>query len=146
MRRFLLCGTAALALSSAPVTAGGLIEPAMEPEVVATQTRSSSAGILIPILILVLIAAAVASGGSNGGDQMTEMASDRRIKTDCTWVGMSKDSIPVWRYRYTGTPQVFEGVMAQDVAMRRPDAAVMWPNGLMAVNYSRLGTPLRLVA
>lgn len=45
--------------------AGGLVEPAMEPEVVATATRSSSAGIIIPLIILILVAAAVASGGSN---------------------------------------------------------------------------------
>ncbi len=74
------------------------------------------------------------------------MESDRRLKTDATWVGLTADSIPVWRYRYKFTPQVFEGVMAQDVAMRRPDALVMRSNGLMAVNYARLGHEMRQVA
>ena len=59
---------------------------------------------------------------------------------------MTADAIPVWRYRYKGTPQVFEGVMAQDVSMRRPDALVTRANGMLAVNYSRLGHEMRQVA
>ncbi len=55
---------AAVALSASGAFAGGMAEPAMEPEVVAAAASSSSAGIIIPILLLLLIAAA-ASGSSN---------------------------------------------------------------------------------
>ena len=144
MRKLLLSGTAALALSAGIAEAGGLAEPVMDPAVVEAKT-ASSAGIVIPILLLILVAAALSGGGSDGGDDVIQV-SDRRVKTDCRWVGLTRDALPVWRYRYVGTRQVFEGVMAQDVAMRRPDAAVTLPNGLMAVNYAKLGETLRQVA
>lgn len=144
LRKLLLCGTAALALYAGLAQAGGLAEPVMDPAVVEAKT-TSSAGIVIPILLLILVAAALASGGGNGGGEVIQV-SDRRIKTDCQWIGLTKDALPVWRYRYIGTPQVFEGVMAQDVAMRRPDAAVTLPNGIMAVDYAKLGLTLRHVA
>lgn len=144
MRRYLTCGTAAIALLASPVAAGGLAEPAMEPAVVAERTSGSSGGILIPLLLLILVAAAIASG-SDGGEEVIEV-SDRRTKTDRRWVGLTADAIPVWRYRYRGQAAVFEGVMAQDVAQRRPDALIMRTGGLMGVDYGRLGTPLRRVA
>jgi hypothetical protein len=140
MRKFLLCGTAALALSAGTALAGGLAEPAMDPEVVAATTSSSSAGIVVPLLLLLLIAAA-ASGGNGGGEQV----SDRRVKTDIAWMGM-RDGQAVYRYRYRGSDAVFEGVMAQDVRLTRPDAVVERANGLLAVDYGRLGLSLRRVA
>ena len=143
MRRVLLGGCAVVALTGGQGMAGGLAEPTMPVAVVPERTSSSAGGILIPLLLLILVAAAASSssGGGDGGQ-----ASDRRLKTDTMWVGMTRDSIPIWRYRYKGTAQVFEGVMAQDVAMRRPDALVTRSNGLLAVNYTRLGHPLRQVA
>lgn len=143
MRKSLLGGTAAIALLGAlPLHAGG-IEPVTDPEVIAADTSSSSGGIIVPLLLLVLIAAAL-SGGGGGGETVVE--SDRRIKTDVQWVGLTADSLPVYRYRYKGTDPVFEGVMAQDVALRRPDALVRRSNGLLAVDYGRLGVPMRQVA
>ena len=147
MRRVLLGGCAIVALTGGLAVAGGMAEPTMPVAVVAAKTSSSAGGILIPLLLLILVAAAASSsggGGSSGTDIVVE--SDRRLKTDATWVGLTGDAIPVWRYRYKGTAQVFEGVMAQDVAMRRPDALVTRSNGFLAVNYTRLGTDLRQVA
>ena len=146
MRKFLLCGTAALALSAGFAQAGGLSEPVMDPAVVEARTASSG-GIIVPLLLLILVAAALSSGGgSDGASTGGAVASDRRVKTDCQWVGMTSDALPIWRYRYIGTPQVFEGVMAQDVALLRPDAVVTLPNGILAVNYAKLGLTLRHVA
>jgi hypothetical protein len=145
MRRVLLGGCAVVALTGGLVQAGGLAEPEMPVEVVATRTSSSAGGILIPLLILILVAAAASSSGGGGGTDVV-VESDRRLKTDTIWVGMTKDSIPVWRYRYKGTTPVFQGVMAQDVALRRPDALVTRPNGMLAVNYTRLGLEMRQVA
>jgi hypothetical protein len=144
LRKLLLGGTAALALFAGSARAGGLAEPVMDP-VVVEDKAASSAGIVVPLLLLILVAAALSGGGSDG-TRLPPSESDRRIKTDCQWVGLTADALPVWRYRYIGTPQVFEGVMAQDVAMRRPDAVVTLSNGVMAVNYAKLGLRLRRVA
>ena len=55
----------ALSLAATSAFAGGVVEPVMEPEVVATKTTSSSGGILIPLLLLIVVAAAIASSGSD---------------------------------------------------------------------------------
>ena len=94
----------------------------------------------MPLLLLILIAAAV----SGGGDEQTENASDRRIKTDVEWIGMAK-GLPVYRYRYLGSAARFEGVMAQDVLAKMPEAVTIHQNGLMAVNYPMLGIRMKVV-
>jgi len=63
MKKIALAGALSLATTSA--FAGGVVEPVMEPEVVAQQTTSSSGGVVIPLLLLVLVIAAVASGGGS---------------------------------------------------------------------------------
>ncbi len=138
MRR-LFATSSVLALLGLPALAGGMAEPVMEPEVVAAQTSSSAGGIIVPLLLLLVVAAAVA--GSSGEDVS---ASDRRMKTDVTWVGMAK-GLPVYRYRYIGSAQRFEGVMAQDVLAAMPDAVVTYANGLMAVDYGRLGIKMKVI-
>ncbi len=52
---------AVLAATASTAFAGGVIEPTIEPEVVAATTSSSGGGILIPLLLLLVVAAAVAS-------------------------------------------------------------------------------------
>jgi len=63
MKKFLLAAMASLTAGSA--MAGGLAEPAMEPEVVEAKA-ASSAGVIIPLLLLILVAAALSGGGSDG--------------------------------------------------------------------------------
>ncbi len=140
MRRILLSSTTAFAMSVCMATAGGMPEPVMEPEVVAAATSSSSGGVIIPLLLLLLIAAAVSGGGSD--EVVAE--SDARIKTDIEWVGMAK-GFPIYQYRYIGTATRFEGVMAQDVANMRPDAVITRSNGVMAVDYAKLGLKIRVI-
>ena len=141
MRRILLSSTTAFAMSVCMASAGGIAEPVMEPEVVAAATSSSSGGVIVPLLLLLIIAAAVSSG-SSGPDDIN--ISDARVKTDIEWVGMAK-GFPIYQYRYIGTATRFEGVMAQDVVNIRPDAVVTRSNGVMAVNYSKLGLKMRVV-
>ncbi len=64
MKKFVLAWVAAMTAGSA--MAGGLAEPAMEPEVVEAKAASSS-GVIIPLLLLILVAAALSGGGSDGG-------------------------------------------------------------------------------
>lgn len=140
MKRLLMGGTAALALSVGTAFAGGLAEPVLAPAIVEAASTASSSGILVPVVLILLIAAAVALGGGE-----TVAVSDQRIKTDLKWVGLTQDSIPVYQYRYVGLSTRFEGVMAQDVAARRPDAVIMPANGPMAVDYKKLGHSLRVL-
>jgi hypothetical protein len=52
---------AALSVAASTAFAGGMVEPVMEPEVVAKSTSSSAGGIVVPLLLLVIVAAAVAA-------------------------------------------------------------------------------------
>jgi hypothetical protein len=144
MRRLLLGCTAATALSVNIAYAGGMAEPVMEPAVVEAQTSSSAGGLIVPLLLLLVIAAAVSGGG--GSSAPTQAISDRRIKKDIRWVGLSADSLPIYRYRYHGMSTQFEGVMAQDVLHRKPEAVSLGANGVYAVDYSKLSAELRVVA
>jgi Chaperone of endosialidase len=65
-------------------------------------------------------------------------ASDERLKMDITPVGINADGLTVYQYRYKGNAAVFTGVMAQEVAEKRPDALGPINNGYMSVDYSKI--------
>jgi len=52
---------AALSVAASTAFAGGMAEPVMEPEIIATQTASTAGGIVVPLLLLLVIAAAVSA-------------------------------------------------------------------------------------
>jgi len=67
------------------------------------------------------------------------MFSDRRLKTDISKVGELKNGLPVYKYRYKAGGPMQIGVMAQDVAKKKPDALVPKADGVYdAVDYSKL--------
>ncbi len=69
--------------------------------------------------------------------------SDIRLKRDIVLVARLDNGLGIYRYRYVWSDTVFVGVMAQEVALLRPDAIVR--NGLddyLRVDYSRLGLQL----
>lgn len=142
LRKLMLTTVAAVLLGQTAM-AGGVVETTDDTVVIATETSSSKAGIIVPLLLLLLIAAAVAGNGDdNTPDGM--QASDRRIKTDVVWVGMAQ-GLPVYQYRYIGSATRFEGVMAQDVLAKMPEAVMTHPNGVMAVNYAKLGMKMKVL-
>lgn len=144
MRKILLCGTAVFALTVGAAQAGGLGEPVMEPAVVEANTSSSAGGLVVPLLLLLLIAAAASSSSAAAPGGGGGAPSDARIKTDIEWVGM-KGNIPLYQYRYIGTATRFEGVMAQDIVNIHPDAVVRWSNGMMGVDYAKLGIEMKVI-
>lgn len=74
-------------------------------------------------------------GGLFGLGSSAIMASDRRLKTDVTFLGMLRD-LPIYAWTYLWGERGV-GVMAQDMLTLRPDAVV--PMGsYLAVDYSRL--------
>lgn len=64
------------------------------------------------------------------------MFSDRRVKDDVERVGKLDNGLPVYAYRYKGSPQTQIGVMAQDVERRNPEA-VGSIFGVKAVDYRK---------
>ena len=53
---------------------------------------------------------------------MAAAASDRRLKTDIRRVGYTDDGLPIYVYRYNGSPQFAMGVMADEVEKIKPEA------------------------
>ncbi|KPP84843.1 MAG: Chaperone of endosialidase [Rhodobacteraceae bacterium HLUCCA08] len=127
------------------VQAGGMADPVMPIEIIEaeTESRSSSAGLLLPLIIVAALVA-VASGGSDDGGSVA-MDSDVRLKTDIVPVGMTASGLPIYQYRYTGSTPVFEGVMAQDVLAHTPEAVVSLHSGYLAVRYDMIDADLKIV-
>ncbi len=69
--------------------------------------------------------------------------SDRRLKRDITKVGALHSDIDLYRYRYLWSDEAYVGVMAQDLREVRPDAVIESRDGLLAVDYAKLGTRLQ---
>jgi hypothetical protein len=73
----------------------------------------------------------------------TERAvSDIRLKRDIAQVGRLGNGLGLYRYRYLWSDTFYVGVMAQEVALIRPDAVVHGLDGYLRVDYSRLGLHL----
>lgn len=63
--------------------------------------------------------------------------SDERAKTDKEKIGETEDGMGIWSYRYKGDDMPQIGLMAQEVAKKKPEAVAVRPDGLMAVNYAK---------
>lgn len=69
--------------------------------------------------------------------------SDIRLKRDVALVGRLDNGLGLYRYRYLWDDTVYVGVMAQEVALLRPDAIVRDDrDDYLRVNYARLGMHL----
>jgi hypothetical protein len=68
--------------------------------------------------------------------------SDIRLKQDLAVVGHTLDGLQLYRYRYIGNDTFYVGVMAQEVAERRPDAVAPGRDGYLEVDYGKLGLQL----
>lgn len=67
------------------------------------------------------------------------MLSDERAKIVTARIGELEDGLPIYRFRYTGSDIEHTGVLAQEVAMYRPEAlGPVRPDGMMTVNYDVL--------
>lgn len=94
-----------------------------------TQSSSSNQG----------IGSAIAGAGSlaKGIGSLASLFSDRRLKSNIAKVG-EENGFNIYEFNYTGQPQRYRGVMAQEVLETRPDA-VTYVDGYLAVNYSAIG-------
>lgn len=69
--------------------------------------------------------------------------SDIRLKTDIRQVGTTAHNLPLYKFRYIGNDDQYEGVMAQDVLKVMPPAVSVGEDGYYRVNYEMLGIELR---
>jgi len=76
----------------------------------------------------------------SSSSQFVGFPSDIRVKRDIALVARRSDGLGLYRYKYVWSENVYVGVMAQEVALLRPDAVIRDAlTGYMAVNYTRLG-------
>lgn len=61
--------------------------------------------------------------------------SDRRLKTDIVRVGMLDNGLPVYAYRFNGSPVTEIGLMADEVEAVAPHAVAEAQNGFKMVDY-----------
>ncbi len=62
--------------------------------------------------------------------------SDRRAKTNIERIGKTRDGMGIYKYKYRGSPKTEIGLLAQEVADKRPEAVARRPDGLLAVDYA----------
>ena len=84
--------------------------------------------------------ALLAGLGLSGIVNPSTTTSDRRLKTDIQPIGMLDDGLKVYSYRYKSGGPVQIGVMADEVAVLRPQAYIKGGagDGFDAVDYSKL--------
>ncbi len=90
------------------------------------------------------IAARVTMLGPSVGDDSNE--SDVRLKEDVQRVGTTVFGLPLYRFKYLGKPETYEGVMAHEVLQVMPAAVSLGADGYHRVNYSALGTSMRQIS
>jgi hypothetical protein len=73
---------------------------------------------------------------SSGLSRFLPTGSDIRIKDDVERIGTLNDGLPIYRFRYKGSPRTEVGLMAQDVEQVNPEA-VMEIGGVKHVDYRR---------
>jgi hypothetical protein len=73
---------------------------------------------------------------------MTRVRSDKRLKTDVVRVGQLNNGLPLYRFRYVWSSDIYVGVLAQEVLPVVPYAVIVGEDGFMRVNYAMLGTHL----
>jgi hypothetical protein len=72
--------------------------------------------------------------------------SDARLKEDVRCIGTTVFGLPLYRFKYLGRPETYEGVMAHEVLQVMPGAVSLAADGYYRVNYSALGTSMRRVS
>jgi hypothetical protein len=79
-------------------------------------------------------------GGSNALDFIQGTLEGLRLKHDVALLGRLDNGLGLYRFRYLWSETVYVGVMAQEVALLRPDAVVRGTlDDYLRVGYRRLG-------
>ena len=71
--------------------------------------------------------------------------SDARLKTAIVPAGTTSSGFNLYDFSYIGQPEVWRGVMAQEVLKTHPEAVSTGSNGFLAVDYGMLGLKMERV-
>ena len=71
-------------------------------------------------------------------DDNKKPPSDSRLKENVTRIGTTRHGLPFYTFSYRGRPEIYAGVMAQDVLKVMPEAVSVSDNGYYAVDYQKL--------
>ncbi len=71
-------------------------------------------------------------------DDDNKKPSDSRLKENLTRIGTTRHGLPFYTFSYRGRPEVYAGVMAQDVLKVRSDAVSLSDTGYYTVDYGKL--------
>ena len=74
-------------------------------------------------------------GGRGGGGRRSDM----RLKHDIDLIGYLPNGIGLYRFRYNDDPQLYVGVVAQQVQPIAPQAVTRGDDGYLRVRYGELG-------
>ena len=82
----------------------------------------------------------IGATGISGATGVTgASASDQRLKTDIVFL-TTVNGINLYKFRYKlGTPQMYVGVLAQEILRSHPHAVTTTADGYLAVHYPKLG-------
>ena len=69
----------------------------------------------------------------------TPAPSDARLKDNVNRIGATAHGLPFYTFSYIGKPEVYAGVMAQDVLAVMPEAVLLDSSGFYRVDYAKLG-------
>jgi Chaperone of endosialidase len=72
--------------------------------------------------------------------------SNIRLKQDVHYIGTTVFGLPLYRFKYVGRPETYEGVMAHEVMQVMPSAVSSGADGYYRVNYGALGTSMRQIS
>jgi hypothetical protein len=78
-------------------------------------------------------------GGRGGGGRGGGRRSDISVKHDIAYLGRLDNGLGFYRFSYNGSDKAYVGVMAQEVQFVWPDAVSRDAEGILRVNYDRLG-------
>ncbi len=82
------------------------------------------------------------SGGGGGGGGGGGW-SDRRLKRDIVWLGLSPSGLPIYSFQYVWGGPRYVGVMAQDLLKLRPEAVIFDECGYYRVDYAKIDVAMR---
>jgi len=74
----------------------------------------------------------IGAAGQVGG--FKKLFSDKRLKDNIIKIGESKSGLNIYKFNYKGKPEVYQGVIAQEVQESNPEA-IIEKDGFLAVNY-----------
>jgi hypothetical protein len=86
-----------------------------------------------------MLALLASSEDAGAGAAVSRFCSDIRLKRDIAAVGQYANGINLYRFRYLWSDTIHVGVMAQEVAVTRPDAVGQGADGYLRVDYACLG-------